>query len=401
MEDEQDSYRDFKESYEYLRDFFNGGQIKNFREAHAAVELYKNNQSQIHDDEVKRAADAMSKILAMAEPYEKIRTLSTLRSEFMDKYNALKAQEISPAKDYVAGCYDRILQYLDTDQCKQRFQSAVEAERDAAVSKVENVQNLNDLVLLKANANTNKIQWFNKIDDYKNAQQPAVPTPSPSSNQGGTAPAPVQPTPVVRRRVTVSIQDVTPASWQINTTAELDDYIEKLRRALEQKLYDALMDFESNALSYLHSSVPLTFMMSTLLRQASSCIFGLAPLLKGMVNRRLADVLSDYCAEDGNISVDDLENIKLGGLEADFRKMANYVIELSENLPQTDEKLDRLFEVIENKSHQPNNKIILFSSFRHTLRYLEQHLVERGYRVAQVYRRTWNWRVQCCLRIER
>ena len=238
LEDEQDSYRDFKESYEYLRDFFNGGQIKNFREAHAAVELYKNNQSQIHDDEVKRAADAMSKILAMAEPYEKIRTLSTLRSEFMDKYNALKAQEISPAKDYVAGCYDRILQYLDTDQCKQRFQSAVEAERDAAVSKVENVQNLNDLVLLKANANTNKIQWFNRIDDYKNAQQPAVPTPSPSSNQGGTAPAPVQPTPVVRRRVTVSIQDVTPASWQINTTAELDDYIEKLRRALEQKLSD-------------------------------------------------------------------------------------------------------------------------------------------------------------------
>ena len=236
LEDEQDNYRDFKESYEYLRDFFNGGQIKNFREAHAAVELYKNNQSQIHDDEVKKAADAMSKILAMAEPYEKIRTLSTLRSEFMDKYNALKAQEIAPAKDYVAGCYDRILQYLDTDQCKQRFQSAVEAERDAAVSKVENVQNLNDLVLLKADANTNKIQWFNKIDDYKNAQQPVVPTPSPSSNQGGTAPAPVQPTPVVRRRVTVSIQDVTPASWQINTTAELDDYIEKLRRALEQKL---------------------------------------------------------------------------------------------------------------------------------------------------------------------
>jgi hypothetical protein len=41
---------------------------------------------------------------------------------------------------------------------------------------------------------------------------------------------------VVRRRGSVSIQDVTPASWQINTTAELDDYIEKLRRALEQKL---------------------------------------------------------------------------------------------------------------------------------------------------------------------
>lgn len=152
----------------------------------------------------------------------------------------------------------------------------------------------------------------------------------------------------------------------------------------QQELYDALMEFEAHALSYLHNNVPLEFMMSTLMRQASSCIFGLAPLLKGMVSRRLGDILSDYCGEDGNITVSDLENIKMGQLEAEFRTMAKRVIELSENLPQTDEKLDRLLEVVENKSHQENNKIILFSSFRHTLRYVEQHLLEKGYRVAQV-----------------
>lgn len=152
----------------------------------------------------------------------------------------------------------------------------------------------------------------------------------------------------------------------------------------QQELYDALMEFEAHALSYLHNNVPLEFMMSTLMRQASSCIFGLAPLLKGMVSRRLGDILSDYCGEDGNITVSDLENVKMGQLEAEFRTMAKRVIELSENLPQTDEKLDRLLEVVENKSHQENNKIILFSSFRHTLRYVEQHLLEKGYRVAQV-----------------
>lgn len=152
----------------------------------------------------------------------------------------------------------------------------------------------------------------------------------------------------------------------------------------QQELYDALMEFEAHALSYLHNNVPLEFMMSTLMRQASSCIFGLAPLLKGMVSRRLGDILSDYCGEDGNITVSDLENVKMGQLEAEFRTMAKRVIELSENLPQTDEKLDRLLEVVENKNHQENNKIILFSSFRHTLRYVEQHLLEKGYRVAQV-----------------
>lgn len=152
----------------------------------------------------------------------------------------------------------------------------------------------------------------------------------------------------------------------------------------QQALYDALMEFESHALSYLHNNVPLEFMMSTLMRQASSCIFGLAPLLKGMVSRRLGDILSDYCGEDGSITVDDLENIKMGQLEEEFRAMAERVIELSENLPQTDEKLDRLLEVVENKNRQKNNKIILFSSFRHTLRYVERHLMEKGYRVAQV-----------------
>lgn len=152
----------------------------------------------------------------------------------------------------------------------------------------------------------------------------------------------------------------------------------------QEELYDALMDFESHALSYLHNNVPLEFMMSTLMRQASSCIFGLAPLLKGMVTRRLGDILSDYCDEDGTLTVNDLENLNMGSLEAEFRAMANHVIELSENLPQTDEKLERLLEVVENKSRQQNNKIILFSSFRHTLRYVEQRLAEKGYRVAQV-----------------
>ena len=94
--------------------------------------------------------------------------------------------------------------------------------------------------------------------------------------------------------------------------------------------------------------------------------------------------MSDYCGEDGSITVDDLENIKMGQLEEEFRAMAERVIELSENLPQTDEKLDRLLEVVENKNRQKNNKIILFSSFRHTLCYVERHLMEKGYRVAQI-----------------
>lgn len=154
--------------------------------------------------------------------------------------------------------------------------------------------------------------------------------------------------------------------------------------AEQQQLYDALMSFESEALAYLHGSTPLGFMMATLMRQASSCIFGLAPLLKAMISHRLHEVMMDCCDEDGSVTVEEVNRFSMGDLETDFVAMANRVIELSENLPQTDEKLERLYEVIESKTHQPNNKIILFSSFRHTLYYLEHHLTEKGYRVAQI-----------------
>lgn len=235
LENAQGDYSDFKETYEYLRDFFEGGQVKTFCEAHDAVELYKRNQSQITDEAVKNAADAMCKIMEMAEPYEKIRNLSALRTDFLEKYNALLEQKAAPVREYVEGCYNRIFQQLNTVRCKDHFWSAVTTERDGALHKVDTAKDLNEFVLLKSDANQTKIRWINTIDQYEAAHPPVSATPA-THPAGGSAPAKVAtPTPM-RRRVTVSIQDVTPASWQINNSAELDAYIEKLRHALKQKL---------------------------------------------------------------------------------------------------------------------------------------------------------------------
>ena len=237
LENAQGDYSDFKETYEYLRDFFEGGQIKVFRDAHDDVELYKRNQSQITDEAVKNAADAMCKIMEMAEPYEKIRNLSALRTDFLEKYNALLEQKAAPVREYVEGCYNRIFQQLNTVRCKDHFWSAVTTERDGALHKVDTATDLNEFVLLRFNANQAKIDWINTIDKYEAAHQPVAPAPV-ARPAGGAAPAKVATPAPVRRRVTVSIQDVTPASWQINNSAELDAYIEKLRHALKQKLDD-------------------------------------------------------------------------------------------------------------------------------------------------------------------
>ena len=234
LENAQEDYQDFKEPYESLRDFFNAGQIKVFREAHDAVELYTRNQSRIDDDEVKNAAEGMRKILGMAEPYDKIRHLAVLHTTFQEKYRELLDRKSEPVKDYVADCYGRVLQHLNTLRCKEHYWSSVIAERDDALKKISGTNNLGDLELAKLDANRTKIDWLNTIDQYEVAHQPVVQTPA--AKVPGSAPAKAAPATPVRRRVTVSIQEVTDESWQINNAAELDAYIEKLRHALKQKL---------------------------------------------------------------------------------------------------------------------------------------------------------------------
>ena len=234
LENAQEDYQDFKETYESLRDFFNAGQIKVFREAHDAVELYMRNQSRIDDGEVKNAAEGMRKILGMAEPYDKIRNLAVLHTTFQEKYRELLDRKSEPVKDYVADCYGRVLQHLNTLRCKEHYWSSVIAERDDALEKICSTNNLGDLELAKLDANRTKINWINTIDQYEAAHQPVVQTPA--AKVSGGAPAKAAPAAPVRRRVTISIQEVTDESWQINNAAELDAYIEKLRHALKQKL---------------------------------------------------------------------------------------------------------------------------------------------------------------------
>ena len=230
LENAQEDYQDFKETYESLRDFFNAGQIKVFREAHDAVELYMRNQNRIDDGEVKNAAEGMRKILSMAEPYDKIRNLAVLHTTFQEKYRELLDRKSEPVKDYVADCYGRVLQHLNTLRCKEHYWSSVIAERDDALEKICSTNNLGDLELAKLDANRTKINWINTIDQYEAVVQ------TPAAKVSGGVPAKAAPAAPVRRRVTVSIQEVTDESWQINNAAELDAYIEKLRHALKQKL---------------------------------------------------------------------------------------------------------------------------------------------------------------------
>ena len=147
--------------------------------------------------------------------------------------------------------------------------------------------------------------------------------------------------------------------------------------SVQKDLYDALIEFESTALAQLHGSRSVRFMMCTIMRQAASCIYGLAPFMNDIVKRRLSQI-----QEDGELYEYDFE------LNSDEEKslfeLADEIEALSKSLPKDDPKFERMLEVIQGKQSMENNRVIIFSSFRHTLSYLRKKLTAQGLRVGQV-----------------
>ncbi len=145
----------------------------------------------------------------------------------------------------------------------------------------------------------------------------------------------------------------------------------------QKELHDELLKFERAALATMHDIRTVPFMMSTIRRQAASCIFGLAPFVRDLIDRRFEQLI-----EDPEIDVEGFLNNS--AIFADLQSMADNILTLADNLPAEDPKFDSVLKVIKQKQENENNKIILFSTFRHTLAYVKKKLRTAGFRVEQI-----------------
>ncbi len=189
-----------------------------------------------------------------------------------------------------------------------------------------------------------------------------------------------------RVKLITDIESLHSFDGMINRTRRKDiqDFCVRRTHTLEteftgrqKELHGKLLQFEYLALSSFHNVKSVPFMMSTVKRQAASCIFGLAPYLRDIINRRFVSLI-----DDPEI---DIEEIDFDGMSVDvLKKLSNQILELADNLPKEDPKFDQLMEVIEKKQLEDNNKIILFSTFRHTLAYIRKKLEGTGLRVFQI-----------------
>lgn len=147
--------------------------------------------------------------------------------------------------------------------------------------------------------------------------------------------------------------------------------------AFQQKIHDGLLDIQAEIMARLHGNRSVKFLLSTIRRQVSSCVFGLAPYLHDILNRHM-DELIMLDGEDDEFE----ENPDwLAVLDSQIR----ILLEEVKQLPPEDPKLFKLCEIVSQRQSLPNNKVMLFSSFRHTLKYLYDKLSKMDVRIGLIH----------------
>ena len=146
----------------------------------------------------------------------------------------------------------------------------------------------------------------------------------------------------------------------------------------EQKwLHDDLLRVQAEIFSRLHGDINVKFMMTTIRRQAASCLYGLVPFLEDILNRHIDELEWE--------EADNTAPVLRSDAVASIQSQIQAILEQARALDPYDPKYERLRNIIRDKQELPNNKVMLFSSFRHTLRYLNERLRTDGMRVGMLH----------------
>jgi ATP-dependent helicase HepA len=147
--------------------------------------------------------------------------------------------------------------------------------------------------------------------------------------------------------------------------------------ARQRELHDGVLRLVEEILSWSHGTQNVRFMMTMIRRQAASCIYGLAPaindLLTGKINELELEAEGEVDLAVGEELIDRL------------RPEAVNLVRMAEALEEDDPKLNAFLRVVRQKQQRENNKVLVFSTFRHTLGYLQGHLGTTEIRIGLIH----------------
>ncbi len=247
----QDSFFDFVEDYEPVKTFFNGEQKNIFTKALDMLAIYEDSKTYIVDADLEGIVASMRQIVKMDKPYKNIPNLPGLVDQFMEAYSRVLDTEEAPVLDSIDQCRERVMEVLDTREyaaeLKDRYNRQFSEIRDGA----QRCNNVSSLRSFADKAEALKIRLLTDISNKdqeiaRRKQEEELRRLEEEERKKGTSAeetaqkvAEKKAEYKVRTQKNVSIKKVTgTSSWRLENSADVDKYVEDLRRKLLAEIND-------------------------------------------------------------------------------------------------------------------------------------------------------------------
>lgn len=237
---DRDDLLDFAEDYEPVKAFFGGEQKKIFDDALRLMKIYEESKSYIVDEGVETSAALIQAILQNQKPYKDISKLPALLDTYRDAYMKVLDETEAPVLASIKEELARVMEVLDTKPYKQQYSGKFHEQFADLITKAEHCNNITILRSYSDQANAVRMRLLNQMDklDAELARKAAEETKgraegAEKSNMIRETLAPYG----SKKKKNLPIKTVTQtSSWRIESKADIDNYVEALRRRLEQEL---------------------------------------------------------------------------------------------------------------------------------------------------------------------
>ena len=232
----QDALLDYAEYYEPVKTFFGGEQQQIFMRTLDMLEIYDDSKTYIVDKELEDIVNEMRTIVKKDMPYKDIPLLPNLREKFTSAYGKLLEVQSAPVMQSIGEARDRVAEVVDGKEYASEKKTKY---MDLFIEISEGASRCNNVSILRSyadKAEALKIRLLNEMDalDADIAKRKAE---EEQKKNGGEHPVDVVVKVPVKKTRNVTIKNVThTSSWRIESEADVERYIDQLRKSLMSEL---------------------------------------------------------------------------------------------------------------------------------------------------------------------
>lgn len=253
----QDELLDFAEDYEPVKAFFNSEQKTIFDKAVLYLSKYDDSKTYIVDENLENIVSQISEIVKKQSPYSDIPKLPELLKKFGDVYSDILDEQLKPVLDSVYDSQKRVFDVLNTKEYAETRRSRYSAMFEEIIDAAKGCTNVSVLRGYADRAEALKMRLLNEITQMdrnialKKAEEVRKKLEEQAKAVGNVDQAQIEAevqkkVEKVKKTKNISIKSMTKtASWRLETTEDVDRYLNELRLKLVNELdTDTIVNIE-------------------------------------------------------------------------------------------------------------------------------------------------------------